>query len=85
MSDTFYFPATRNPMEFLSCADFPRETAGVANGDLRTAQLFQRLDAAPSRTNPDDWSIATPGTVVAGPMTGVASTHPHSRYRRIMR
>ena len=66
MSDAFYFLAIRNPMEFLSGADFPRETAGVANGDLRTAQFFQRLDNAPSRISPDDWSIATPGTAVVG-------------------
>lgn len=40
--EVFRFPAILNPMKFLSDADIPRETAGVANLDSSLAQFFTR-------------------------------------------
>ena len=64
--ETLCFSAIVNPMKFLSDADIPRETAGVANLDSSPALFFKRLDGALRRIDPDGWRTATPGTPVAG-------------------
>ena len=64
--EVFRFPAIPHPMKFLSDADIPRETAGVANLDSAPARFFKRPVGALRRIDPDGWRTATPGTAVAG-------------------